>query len=144
MHHPWRAFRNLTAWTLHWSHELPEDRLGEVDFEAQTVTLAHGLTQAERRSTIAHETQHILRGAAPTHLRAREERAVDRAAAQLLISIEALAEALLWSYDEHEIAEELWVDVQTVRARMASLTDGETRQLNARLDATELSLPQYD
>lgn len=144
MHHPWRAFRHLVDWTLHWSHDLPEDRQGEVDFEAQTVTIAHGLTQAERRCTIAHETQHILRGPAPAYLEAREERAVNEAAARLLIPVEALAEALLWSYDEHEVAEELWVDVDTVQARLAGLTADEQQLLNERLDAGELELPVYD
>lgn len=144
MHHPWRAFQHLVDWTLHWSHELPDDVQGEVDFEEQTVTLAHGLTQAERRCTIAHETQHILRGPAPEHLRQREEQAVDRAAAQLLIPLEALVEALLWSYDEHEVAEELWVDVDTVRARLANLTAAEQRLLLVRLEAAELEQPIYD
>lgn len=143
MHHPWQAFRSLIDWTLHWSHDLPCDRQGEVDFDARTVTLAHGLTQAERRSTIAHETQHILRGPAPAHLRAREEQAVDREAARLLIPVAALVEALLWSYDEHEIAEELWVDVDTVRARLANLTTAEQQLLNERLDAAELEQPIY-
>lgn len=144
MHHPWRAFGNLTSWTLRWSHELPEEIVGEVDFDARTVTLAHGLTQAERRCTIAHETQHILRGPVGAGVVAREERLVDREAARLLIPLEALAEALLWSYDEYEVAEELWVDVATVRARLANLTSDEQRQLNERLDAAELQLPVYD
>lgn len=141
MHHPWRAFRHLVDWTLHWAH-LPDGVLGLTDFRARTVTLAYGLTQAERRCTIAHETEHIRRGpVACSSLVAREERIVDEAAARKLITLEALADAMVWAYDDHEAADELWVDVATVRARLATLTDGETAALNRRLDAAELLIP---
>lgn len=116
--------------------------MAEVCFDSQTVTMAHGLTQAERRSSIAHETQHILRGPVEPRLRTREERAVDQAAARLLIPFDALVEAMLWSMDDYEIAEELWVDVHTVRARLGSLTAAESRLLNQRLDRAELGLDE--
>jgi len=144
MHHPWRAFQALREWTLKWSHDLPEDCQGTTCFDTKTVTMAHGLTQAERRATIAHETQHILRGPVAPYVQTREEQAVETAAAELLIPLEALAEALAWSMDEYEIADELWVDVEMVKARMAALTDEESRALNARLDYLELQMPVVD
>lgn len=136
MHHPWRAFRALVDWTLHW-RPLPDGLLGYTDFTARSVVLDTRLTQVERRCTIAHETEHILRGPAHPRHRARDERAVDDAAARKLIPLEALAEALVWSYDDHELAEELWVDLATVRARLKGLTDEETALLNERVDRRE-------
>jgi hypothetical protein len=56
----------------------------------------------------------------------------------------AVAGSSLRVGDEYEIAEELWVDVSTVRARLADLTPAEQRQLNERLDAAELAQPNYD
>lgn len=61
MHHPWRAFRALSHIRLRWA-ALPEGLYGYTDHELGEVVLAEGLTQAERRCTIAHETQHVLRG----------------------------------------------------------------------------------
>ena len=63
-HHPWRALRSLTDWTLHW-RDLGDDLLGETDHHHRTVTLTTGMTQAQRRSTIAHEVAHIERGPVP-------------------------------------------------------------------------------
>lgn len=135
-HHPWRAFSRLAHWTLEWAH-LPEGLLGVTDFGRRTVTLTHGMTQVERRCTIAHETEHIHAGPVPPALVTREERRVDRVVSRRLIPLEALAEALVWANDEHELADELWVDVATVRARLRSLTDGESRTINERLDRAE-------
>lgn len=136
MHHPWQAFRELVDWTLHW-RPLPPGRLGLTDYLEMTVTLAPGLTQAQRRCTIAHETEHIRRG--PTmlpHLRAREEEeTIDRNVARQLIGIRELGEALAWSDDEHQVADELWVDVDILRARLRGLHPAERHYLTRRLQA---------
>lgn len=132
-HHPWRRFRTLVEWSLHFAH-LPDGVLGQTDHERRTVTLTHGLTQVERRSTIAHETAHVERGAVPSWMRAREERACDAIAARRLVTLERLADAMVWSRDEHEIADECWVDVDTVRARLANLTPFERAHIEDRLD----------
>ncbi len=116
-HHPWRALRSLFEWTLHW-RDLPEGVLGVTDHRRRTITLTTGMTQAERRSTIAHEVTHAERGPVPRHLAAREERIVD-----------------------HQLADELWVDVGMVRARLAGLTDAETVEVNRRLDDAEVRMP---
>lgn len=104
--------------------------------------MAHGLTQAERRCTIAHETEHIMRGVVPDWCWPREERAVDRAASRKLITIAALADALAWTQDPAEAAEELWVDVAMLLARLANLTEAEGRELSRRLDLIELGMPE--
>lgn len=138
--HPWRALRSLVDWTLRWGH-LPDGVLGETDWEARTVTLRHGLTQAERRSTLTHELEHVARGPVPVYCQAREERAVDEAAARRLIRFDRLVDAMVWSLDEYELAELLWVDVPTVVTRLATLTVEESSVLVDRLDAAELLNP---
>lgn len=132
-HHPWRAFRNLVDWTLVIAH-LPDGLLGLTDYAGRTVTIAHGLTQAERRCTIAHEVEHITRGPVPEWCREREERQVDANAARRLIGIRDLGEALAWAHDEHQAADELWVDVSTLRVRLRHLHPAERYYLQRRLD----------
>lgn len=117
MHHPWREFRALTDWTLKWS-ELPEGVLGLTDFRAKTVTLTLGMDQAQRRCTIAHETEHILRGY--TVCEEREEFIIDRNVSRLLLpSIKDVADTVLWHQgDCFHAAEELWVDEDILRMRL--------------------------
>lgn len=86
--------------------------------------------QAERRCTLTHELEHIRRGHTGG-VSQREEQSVRAAAARRLIPIQALAVAILWSHDEHEVADELWVDVETVRDRLASLDAAETAYVEA-------------
>lgn len=92
------------------------------------------LLQAERRSALAHELEHVHRGPFPRHARAKEEAAVNAAAARKLVDLHALGEALAWARHESEAAEELWVDVPTLRARLAHLYPAELRYLRGRLD----------
>lgn len=130
----------MVDWTLRWA-DLPDGALGETDWGTRTITLTKGLTQAERRSTLTHELEHVARGPVPTYRQAREERAVDEAAARRLITFDRLADALVWSIDENELAELLHVDVDTVVARLSTLTSGESSELMRRLDEAELRNP---
>lgn len=134
MHHPWRAFQALTDIKLRWA-PLPAGMFGYTDHDAGEVVLAEGLTQAERRCTIAHETQHILRGRVPAHLRQREEAAVDREAARLLLpDIRVIGEAMAWASSIEEAAEDLWVDPAMLRRRLANLHPAERGYLHRRLE----------
>lgn len=145
MYHPWRTLRDhFPEWTLHWRPMV--GRLGITDYENRTITLDPDQDQAQRRSTLAHELQHADRGPVPHWCQAREERTVDDLAARRLITLDQLAEALVWAYDAHELADELWVDVEMVRVRLANLTEAEGRELEQRLDIAELQLmsnPDY-
>lgn len=133
MYHPWRAFRALTDVRLRWAH-LPDEMFGYTNYEANEVVLAHDLTQAERRCTIAHEVEHILRGPVPPHLIEREEKAVDRNVARLLLpNIDEVADALAWANDIVTAAEELWVDEGTLKARLTYLHPAERAYLKNRL-----------
>lgn len=126
--HPWRALRALTDWTLHW-RDLGDDVLGVTDFDEQSVTLTTGMTQAQRRSTVAHEIVHAERGPVPPWLQAREERDVDAAAARWLIPWPVLVDACRWARTLEELAEELWVDAATAECRLRHLHPSERTKL---------------
>lgn len=136
MEHPWRRFRAESHWRLSFAH-LPGDVVGTTNHTTKTVTLDRRLTQAERRCTIAHEVEHIRRGPPPADpvLAAREEEAIDRAVARQLICIRALGEAMAWSRDKHEVADELWADVPTLEARLRGLHPSERAYLKRRLES---------
>lgn len=135
MDHPWRRLRALADWSLQWAH-LPEGLLGWTDHEQRRIVLHRDMLQVERRCTIAHELEHVQRGPVPADpwLAAREESAVEQAAARRLIGLEALGDALAWSLDEHEVADVLWVDVDTLRVRMAHLHPSERAYLLGRVE----------
>jgi Zn-dependent peptidase ImmA (M78 family) len=92
--------------------------------------VARGLRQVERRSTAAHEYVHAVRRDEPActewHER-KQELAVARTAARLLIPVDDLVRALVWSTDAAEVAEELWVDLDTLAHRIAALGPDERR-----------------
>lgn len=130
--HPWRAFGGKKSWTLHWRVP-PSGARAECHWPTQTIIMRPDLLQAERRSVLAHELEHIERGPFPGWAREREEEAVNAAAARRLIGIRALGEALAWSLDPHEVADELWVDVPTLQARLRHLHPSERHYLRRRL-----------
>lgn len=138
LHHPWRVFSRLTDWRLRWA-ELPDGHYGRTCWRTRTVTIAEGLSQAERRCTIAHETQHIYRGPLPHEVgrvgHLREELTIDRTVARLLTpSIIAVTDALAWARGDHEqAADELWVDDLTLQVRLSSLGATERAYVEQRL-----------
>lgn len=121
MVHPWRRLRSLEAWELRW-HD--GGLMGETLFDEQVITLRRGMSQAERRSTILHECLHAERGPVPMGLAPKEEIRVRRLAAeQLLPDIYAIADALAWAEgDMPAAADELWVDLPTLRDRLRFMT----------------------
>lgn len=134
-HHPWRVFSTLTDWTLEWTDDLPDDTWGRTVFADMKVFVANGLDQAGRRCTIAHETQHILRGPAPVEQNLREELITDRRVSRLLVpSVRRLGHALSWHHAATErVADELWVDEKILDVRMAGLTHRERTYLDEQL-----------
>lgn len=119
--------------------DLPDGLLGYTDLARGVIVLDRSLTQVERRCTLTHELEHVHRGpiSADPCLAAREEAVIDRIAARRLVSLRDLVEALMWSDNEHEVADELWVDVPTLRTRIADLAAAERREIEARLKASE-------
>lgn len=112
---------------------MPAGVWGLTDWSTKTVTLDKRLGQAQRRSAIAHETEHILRGPAVGY-REREELAVEKATARKLIDIKDLGEALAWSQNLYEVADDLWVDSETVEVRLKHLHPSERAYLLRRLE----------
>jgi len=112
--------------------------------DVRGIVLDDRLSQAERRSALEHELQHVEAGdvccrVGPDGGRQtrRQERRADDRAAQRLITIDELADALAWCLGVDELAEHLHVDERTVRARIRTLTDDEKADIDQRLQARE-------
>lgn len=89
------------------------------------VVLHERLTQVQRRCTLAHELEHLDRGAPCETLRASiEARIVKATARYLLPDLEILA-ATLAAYDLRRAADELWVTFPLLVERLRALTDRE-------------------
>ena len=81
---------------------------------------------------------HAERGPAPRWCRPREEEQVRREAARRLIPIRELGEALAaWDWDLWQVADELFVDVPTVEARLRGLHPSERHYLTRRLERVD-------
>jgi hypothetical protein len=85
----------------------------------------------------------LERGPVPTDPAgaAREERIVDEIAARRLITLPQLVDGLRWTRELHQLAEHLWVDVPTLRTRMATLDPIEVTELEHALDGQWLWIP---
>lgn len=136
--HPWRDLRALAHVTLHLTADLGPGVWGATD-GARRIWLDTGLTQRERRSTLAHELEHLRRG----HTGCQDpatERAVEAAAARYLLpEIREIADALVWAGCHLDAAaDELWVDEQLLRARLEHLHPAERAILVERLGRVEV------
>ncbi len=115
---------------------------GFYDRQACQIVLEGRLRRVERRCALAHELAHADAGDTPPvgdWWEHRQEQHADRQAAGWLITVEDLADGLLWAQDEYELAEVLDVDVHTARARLDGLTEAEKKQIEARIRAREES-----
>jgi len=137
-YNPWRALRRAHDVQLHWKH-LPGGARGMTRPPEPAVTLDPRQTQAELRSTLTHELVHLERGPVPADpvLAAREEAAVEQETAHRLIPLPRLADVLMAAHGEREAADELWVDVEVLRCRLAHLHPAERGYLRRRLAQRE-------
>jgi len=138
---PWRHVGDVYPHVGIEHRELPPRVWGLTD--GATIWLHHALGQVRRRCTLTHELCHLERGPLPTDPRghAREERIVSQMAARRLITLDALSDGLRWTRDPDQLADHLWVDPPTLRARMASLDPVEVAELESRLDGEWLWIP---
>lgn len=120
-YNPWIHGADLNVHVI--TRVLPLTMRGCWHFPTRTVILSRRLTQVERRCTLAHELVHVERG--DTGPCPGQERAVHAVAASRLIPVEDLALAFLLHAHEIDQAAELWVDLSTLRTRVAELTDAE-------------------
>jgi hypothetical protein len=99
------------------------------------ITLHQDLTQVQRRCALAHELEHLDRGAPCETLRASIERRVMAATAKYLLpDLDLLADTLA-CYDLHRGAAELWVTFPILVERLRTLTEGEMEFVTSRRDA---------
>lgn len=125
---------------VEWTDDLPARVLGDTDGVSH-IRLAKDLLQVERRCTITHEVIHVERG----HTGGCDETAearVRRESARRLITIRELGEALAFhgELDLEGVADELWVDVDTLRVRLdpRNLHPAERHYLRRRLERKEI------
>lgn len=124
MHHPWHWLRDhLPEWNV--LLVAPESGAwGENDPTTRTIWIDPLAYQAERRCTLQHELEHIRAGDVGPQPLWREEQ-VRRAAARRLIAIDALVDAVKWAHDREELADDLFVDVETLMCRLEHLHPAE-------------------
>lgn len=97
-------------------------------------------TWAAKRSSLAHAVAHLDLGHAETtagFFEKREEREADQMAARRLISLDDLADILCWTRDYGEIAEELVVDLTTLKVREKHLHVSERHYLRRQVRPME-------
>lgn len=127
---PWADLTDRPHLTLLYRAQRP---CGLYDHHTKTITLRDGMTGAQRRCTLAHELVHEERGdvaLSEVVLNARQEQIVERISARRLIALSDLLDALRWTSHLGEAAEELYVDLTTLRARIADLTELERAALD--------------
>lgn len=118
---------------------LPDGERGRWYPEAHVIVLDDRLTQAERRCVLTHELVHRARGDVHVHdevTNARQEKSCHETVARLLIPFASLVAAMRWGRDPGELADELWVDVKTLEARVMSLSELEAQHLRTLLDSS--------
>lgn len=110
--------------------------------DVRGIVLDDRLDQAERRSALEHELQHVHAGDTCCDIgpdggrqSRRQEVRADARAARTLITLDALADALVWCLGAEEVAEHLHVDRRTVSARIRGLTDSEKSYIDSRIAA---------
>jgi hypothetical protein len=86
------------------------------------VQLHSALNQVQRRCTLAHELEHLDRGAPCETLRATIERRVVHATARYLLPDLDLVSSAIEVYDLHRAANELWVTFPVLVDRLRGLT----------------------
>lgn len=111
---------------------LPDDMLGGTDASRKAVYIDPRQMQTQRRSSITHEMIHIEDGDDGCQGERREAE-VDAEAARRLVPIESLLAAYVWAHSVDELAEECWVDVDTILCRLDNLHDHERLALRAAL-----------
>lgn len=124
--HPWHLLRD--RWPQVDVHYAPLPAGTWALSDGRSIWLDDGLSQAERRCTLMHEIVHLELGQHTCQDEATE-RAVHAEVARRLISWERLRSGLLWARTVEELAEELWVDVETAQARLEHLHPSERIKL---------------
>lgn len=141
---PWKHLASLPEIVFDFDDDLPSGNAWWSPAH-KVILMARGLTQAQRRSALAHELVHIeagdhqIDGPDGERLERRQEVAAESKAALRLIDLDDLMDSLAYSVSLDEVAEELHVDRSILDARIAML-DAEDRAIIAARFATEWSI----
>lgn len=135
---PWRHLRRLSHINLRWTDDDDEldNAYARYFVDDDEILMDSRLTQRERRSVLGHELAHAISRDCPSGVRVLDniqELHADRWASRRLIEIRPLGEALAWSQDLEEVAEELWVTRDLLEIRLAHLHPSERAYLIRRL-----------
>lgn len=128
---PWSYLASLPDVRLVWA-DLPTGVRGLTN-GTDTIWLARGMSQRERRVALTHElVHHYQRHTA--HQPPAVERRVEIATARLLLpDLDAVAVALAACPSMDTAAEELWVTRRTLADRLGALTEAERAHIVAKL-----------
>lgn len=96
------------------------------------IALHERLTQVQRRCALAHELEHLDRGAPCETLRASIERRVLNSTARYLLPDVDLLADMLNMYDWHKAADEMWVTFPVLVDRLKNLTGREAERVTLR------------
>ena len=133
---PWAALAARPDVDLVWA-DLPRGVRGLTD-GVGTIWLDRGLSQRERRCTLAHELIHLERGHKGAQPASVEADVNAEAARRLLPDLGTIGRALAWARTLDEAAHELWVTREILAARLDALDDSERAHLHP-LDAVRAS-----
>lgn len=126
MYHPFRRLRDRPHLRLVFADLGDDGPMGTTD--GHTITLTTGLMQDERRCVVLHELIHEERGI-PHGECPREELAIEKEVARLLLPLEHLADGLSWTRHFHELAEHCWVMPSVLQVRLDHLHPSELHHL---------------
>ncbi len=114
----------------------PIPERGRYYHDLRTIVLRTGLLLVEQRAVLWHELVHADRG---DRQGCSDERTCVRDAARRAIDLHELADALAWSEDRHEVADQLKTTAELLDARLANLHPSERGYLQRRLSMKEHS-----
>lgn len=134
--HPWRHLSGLPHIDVVWSRD--DVLLDGADAwwyaDQSAILMDSRLNQVRRRCALAHELAHVERGDGEcSFANGKQEIEADLMAARWLIHREALLDALRWSDDKHEVADELWVTADLLQVRLDHLHPNEKHYLRRML-----------
>jgi hypothetical protein len=134
-YHPWRHLRDEHP-DVHVTFHVPVPGGVLGWWHRAGLGIRPGLTQAQRRSTIAHELVHLERGEtcgmSRAHL-AGHELQVEQQAAERLMPLDELLDAIQWGQGEPD-PDELQVDPVALLVRVRGLTDEERHWIDDKLE----------
>ncbi len=137
MTNPWEALRERVDLLL---VRAPIAGRGRYYHERRCIVIDSRLGLAEQRAVLHHELVHAERGDTPCctpELEARQEASCEQEAARRAISLECLADAMLWARCPAEAADELRVDEALLGVRLLHLHPSERAYIMRRLAARE-------